>query len=63
MVDTTYMTPKEVAELLSIHEETLRRWRAEGEGPPWHKLSDRVIRYDRGELEAWLEQQKDTEVK
>jgi excisionase family DNA binding protein len=47
------MTPDEVAGFVRTSERTLRRWRAEGVGPPFVKLG-RVIRYRRSALEAWL---------
>jgi len=49
-----YMTAEEVAEALSVHVETLRRWRREKKGPPWIQLTERVVRYDREDIEAWM---------
>jgi predicted DNA-binding transcriptional regulator AlpA len=34
----------------------LAAWR--GDGPPMRKISRRMVRYDRAELDAWLEAQR-----
>jgi predicted DNA-binding transcriptional regulator AlpA len=47
-------SPKEVAELLGIHENTLYKWRVLGEGPPYLRLSSHGrVRYERESLRAW----------
>lgn len=51
--DNEWLLPDEVARIVRTSERTLRRWRAEGTGPPFAKLG-RVIRYRRVSLEAWL---------
>jgi predicted DNA-binding transcriptional regulator AlpA len=51
------LTEDEVARILRISTRSLRRYRADGSGPPWIRISERVYRYPRGELEAWLKAQ------
>jgi len=51
---TDLLTPHEVAALLRVHPQTLRRWRADGEGPAYLMLSERVLRYRREDIDAWL---------
>ena len=51
------MTTREVAELVGLSTETvLRRWRA-GEIPGF-RLGSNVLRFDRADVEAWLEECK-----
>lgn len=56
------LTPAEVAAQLGVTPRTLQRWRAEGRGPEWRRLSPKVgprlrggpIRYPVAGLRAWL---------
>ena len=49
-------SPKEVAELLGVNENTLYKWRVAGEGPPYMRLSDGGrVRYERETLRAWMD--------
>jgi excisionase family DNA binding protein len=51
------LTTRQVAELLGVSPATvLRRWRA-GE-IPGYRLSSNVLRFDQGELAAWLEERR-----
>ena len=53
------LTPREAAELLSLSVATLAAWRVRrSDGPPYTKLLGSAIRYDRAELEAWIEAQR-----
>jgi excisionase family DNA binding protein len=49
------MTTVELAKILGISEQTLRQWRINGKGPPYIKIGQRIIRYDKNEVEAWIE--------
>ena len=51
------LTEAEVADYLRISLATIRRWRAEGTGPPWLRVG-RGIRYSRRSLDAWVERQE-----
>ena len=48
------LTSKEVAEMMSIPEGTLRYWRKIGVGPAWVKLEG-TIRYDAADVKAYVE--------
>lgn len=52
------MTPKELSDLYGIPEPTLRYWRRRGEGPPFYRLSPRVIRYRAEEVATWWEDRR-----
>jgi len=47
------MSPTEVAEMLNVSEATLRRWAAEGEGPPFYSWAKEPF-YLRSEVSQWL---------
>ncbi len=48
-------SPKEVAQLLGVNENTLYKWRVAGEGPPFMRLSEGGrVRYERETLGAWM---------
>jgi predicted DNA-binding transcriptional regulator AlpA len=49
-------SPKEVAKLLGVTENSLYRWRAAGEGPPFLQMSTHgPVRYDRDALYGWMQ--------
>jgi predicted site-specific integrase-resolvase len=48
---------KEVAQMLSIPEGTLRYWRNVGIGPVWHKL-ERSVRYDVDDVSRYVEKNR-----
>lgn len=47
-----------VARLLGVKPRTLEGWRRRGCGPPFIRLSGRVIRYNRADLERWLNERR-----
>jgi excisionase family DNA binding protein len=55
-VDERLWTEQETAEYLHVAVGTLRRWRAEGTGPPALRVG-RTIRYRRSDVDAWVERQ------
>jgi hypothetical protein len=55
MTDPELLTPDEVAKMLRVHQQTLRRWRADMEGPPFVILSERIIRYPAEGLRDWVD--------
>lgn len=48
------MTQRQVADLLGVSVETLRRWRRASTGPDACRLGPRVVRYNRTAVLAWL---------
>jgi excisionase family DNA binding protein len=57
----TYMTQKQVAEMLGLSTATLESWRIRGKGPRYLKLG-RCVRYLVADLEAWIERRVSTSV-
>ena len=51
------LTPGEAAKYLGVNVATLRRWSIRGKIPVF-RLSDRIYRYDRGEIIAWLHEKQ-----
>jgi hypothetical protein len=49
------MTEHEAAAFLGYTPRALQNWRLRGGGPVFVKVSDRSIRYRRGDLMAWIE--------
>jgi excisionase family DNA binding protein len=49
-----FLTTNDLAGLLGVANNTLRRWRSEGCGPRHVKLSRRAIRYSREAVSEWL---------
>lgn len=56
---TELLTVNDVAELLGVHEETVRRWVWAYE-LPHHRLgpSDRTIRFTQSDIDEYLEEQR-----
>lgn len=50
-----FITTRETAGLLRMSPETVLRWHRSGKLPGGRRLSSNVLRFDRGEVEAWLE--------
>ena len=49
------LTPIQAAKYLGISEAVLRLWRAEGKGPRYFKAGEKLVRYRRADLDAWIE--------
>jgi len=48
------MSTRAAALYLGTTDVTLRKWRCEGIGPQWLKISVARVRYLRADLDAWL---------
>jgi excisionase family DNA binding protein len=46
---------RDVAELLDVSVETVLRWHRSGKLPGGRRLGSNVLRFDRNELDVWLE--------
>ncbi len=53
--DDTLFNEAQAARYLNLSPRTLAQWRARDLGPPWIRVSARVIRYQRQTLREWLE--------
>lgn len=51
-----WLTLSDLSQYLAIPENTLRRWRSAGTGPPARKFG-RHLRYGRADIAAWIEAQ------
>lgn len=52
--DERYMTFKEIAELLGVHERTLHTMKHAGQLPPHYVFGYRTHRWKRAEVMAWM---------
>ncbi len=50
------ITEREAAEFLGYSQKALQKWRCEGGGPRFVRVSRRSIRYRRRDLIAWAEE-------
>jgi predicted DNA-binding transcriptional regulator AlpA len=50
------LTAEDVAQITGLSTETLAQWRSQRKGIPFLKLSRNVVRYQQGDLDAWLAQ-------
>ena len=49
------LTPLKAAKYLGISEAALRLWRSEGRGPRHFRAGEKLVRYRRTDLDAWIE--------
>lgn len=49
------LTPIQAAKYVGISEAALRLWRSEGRGPRHFKAGEKLVRYRRVDLDAWIE--------
>ncbi len=49
------LTPKQAAKYVGISEAALRLWRSEGKGPRHFRAGEKLVRYRRADLDAWIE--------
>lgn len=50
------ITTEELAQLIGVDPSTIRRWRTAQpvQGPPYIRISDRVVMYSPEDIRAWL---------
>jgi len=56
-VTTELLTDQQAADILAVEPRTLRLWR-NTRGLPHIKISSKVIRYRRADVDAWLERRR-----
>ncbi len=54
-VNEVFLIEQEVAPILRVSIRTLQKWRVNGKGPPFIRVSARAIRYRRSDLDGWIE--------
>jgi excisionase family DNA binding protein len=47
-------TTEAAAEYLDVSVNTLLAWRQQGRGPRWVRVGDRLVKYRRSDLEAYI---------
>lgn len=52
------LSTRELADLVGIKPQTIRRWRLEGRGPKFIRLSGSKVAYDPADIAAFLEARK-----
>ena len=55
MTTDTLLTPPEAAARMRLAKQTLARWRCEGGGPRYVRLSGNRVAYRAADIDAWLE--------
>ncbi len=58
-VNAVLLTEKEAAPILRTSIRTLQKWRVNGNGPPFIRISARAIRYRRSDLDVRIPVQAD----
>jgi predicted DNA-binding transcriptional regulator AlpA len=58
--DEALMTTEQLARLLGVDPSSVRRWRTSTpvQGPPFIRMSDRVVKYRRADVERWLDSRR-----
>lgn len=56
MASTEWLSNQMLADEFGVSIETVRKWRVKGTGPRGHKIGG-LVRYRRGDVEAWLTKQ------
>lgn len=56
LLDGRLLTPRQVADLLQVDMETLRRWARQGTGPPFIPVAPATKRYPETLLTTWMRQ-------
>lgn len=49
-----FLTPAEFRAIAKVTDRTLIRWRISGRGPTYYRFGDRLIRYKRSAVDAWM---------
>jgi predicted DNA-binding transcriptional regulator AlpA len=52
------LNEQQAAEILGLTPGALQAWRARKKGPPFYRISNRLVRYRIPDLYWWLEQQQ-----
>ncbi len=53
----------EAAAILCMSVGTLRNWRYQGHGPKWKRIGAKLVRYDRSDIQRFIERGGDDESK
>ena len=58
--DEALMTTEQLARMLGVDPSSVRRWRTSTpvQGPPFIRMSDRVVKYRRADVQGWLDSRR-----
>lgn len=59
-MDRQYLSTNEAARYLGIGASTLERFRLSGDGPVYHKLGPRTVKYKAADLDRWAKPRRST---
>jgi predicted DNA-binding transcriptional regulator AlpA len=54
-----YIRPDDLAARLAISARQVRRWRQDGDGPPYIRLGHNTVRYRLGEVQRWEQSRRE----
>lgn len=57
-----YLDTKTAARWIGFSYKTLESWRSRGEGPKYHQLPNKRVRYLREDLDEWVENHTDSTI-
>ena len=49
------LTPRQAAKYMGVSDAVLRLWRSDRKGPRYFKAGEKLVRYRRADLDAWIE--------
>ena len=49
-----FLNEYELSHWIGVPRSTLQRWRLKGEGPPFHEMAPRTVRYRLTDVQSWL---------
>jgi len=58
-----YLDTKQAARLMGFSYKTLENWRSKGQGPRYHLLPNKRVRYLKEDIDGWVKQLGDDSTK
>jgi len=55
VIDSSSLDTGETGRYVGVSEAALRLWRAQGKGPPYYLAGEKLVRYRRTDLDAWIQ--------
>lgn len=56
-IEHDFLSERATARWLGFAPQTLKKWRCRGEGPPYHKIGKRAVRYRAADVADWIASQ------
>jgi predicted DNA-binding transcriptional regulator AlpA len=57
-IEKSFISTRELSDLLGVEQGTLATWRRRGIGPAWYQMEGHLVRYDTVEVLTWIRSQK-----